>query len=390
MPTAKQLEYHEAYKRLGGIRAVAREKGVNYTTARSHIKACEGACLPVSPGRFHPHTPVGHTTGKVTTQVNYRNESDGTVITEWVRSTPNPISTEALSDYLNNRLPVSSLDIPAPENCNESLMLEWPIFDPHHGMLAWSKETGADYDSTISRHLQVCAGKILLSSFGYVRRVTIILGGDNQTADNRTGATEKSGNIVDTDTRYAKMAWCSYETALACIDTATNFAYEVHVIVLSGNHDYHSAIHLAIELHAHYRDNARVQIDVSPERHRFYQWGNIVFLATHGDTSERRIAPYAMQQVIRRGLSAGPETRIMIRMGHLHKRGRKTPDMLTEEDGVIIERFPTLAAPEAYSIEGAYTSCRATSAYLWHKTRGRYGFREVTVGEILERFPLVA
>ena len=27
--------------------------------------------------------------------------------------------------------------------------------------------------------------------------------------------------------------------------------------------------------------------------------------------------------------------------------------MLTEEDGVAIERFPTLAAQEAYSIEGA-------------------------------------
>ena len=75
-------------------------------------------------------------------------------------------------------------------------------------------------------------------------------------------------------------------------------------------------------------------------------------------------------------------------MGHLHKQGRKTPDMLTEEDGVIVERFPTIAAQEAYSIEGGYTSCRATSASLWHhKHAGRYGFREITVGEILERYP---
>lgn len=63
--------------------------------------------------------------------------------------------------------------------------------------------------------------------------------------------------------------------------------------------------------------------------------------------------------------------------------------MLVEEDGVIIERFPTLAAIEAYAVDAAYTSLRTTSATLWHKDyAGRQGLREVTVGEILERFPL--
>lgn len=388
-PTKRQLQYYEERKKHPSIKATARAMGVNYTSVRNALKACESYGLPSLCERFHAHAPLGHQVGKITTHVDYRNNPDGEVVEEWVRSNPNEVSTDELAEYLATRLPINNLDIPPVENCNEALMLEWPVFDAHHGMLAWAKETGNDYDHKISRHLQIAAGKILFSSFGAVKRAVIILGGDNQTADNRDGTTEKSGNVLDTDTRFPKMAWCSYEAAVSCIEIAEYFAEEVHVIVLSGNHDYHSAIHLTIQLHAHFRNSKRVFIDISPEKHRFYIWGNTVFMATHGDTPEKRIAPFAMQQVIRRGLARDVDVeRVMVRMGHLHKRGRKTPDMLTEEDGVIVERFPTLAAQEAYSIEGAYTSCRATSAVLWHNRRGKYGGREITIGEILERFPL--
>ncbi len=146
----------------------------------------------------------------------------------------------------------------------------WPIYDPHHGMLSWAKETGADYDQKISRYLQVSAGKILFQAFGPVKQATIIFGGDNQTSDNRSGMTEKSHNILDTDTRFPKMAWCNYETAVASIEVAEHFADKVLVIVLSGNHDYHSAIQLTIQLHAHFRDSNKVEVNCDVEKHRFY------------------------------------------------------------------------------------------------------------------------
>jgi ribosomal protein L31 len=330
-----------------------------------------------------PSTPSGWDCLFTTVQ----RDGEGKVVRRWDRERPT-VNLDDLQRFLINRVPASKLDTSGPTASNKDLMLEWPVFDPHHGMLAWAKETGADYDHKISQHLQVAAGQILFNSFGYVKRITIVLGGDNQTSDNRDGTTEKSGNNVDTDSRFGLMAWCSYETAVSCIEVATQFADEVAVIVLSGNHDYHSAIHLTIQLHAHFRNVEKVTVNTSPEKHRFYTWGNKVFMATHGEVTEKRIAPFAMQQVIRRGYAKDPNTRIYVRMGHLHKRGRKTPDMLTEEDGVIIERFPTLAAQEAYSVEGAYTSVRATEANLWHhKYNGKFGGREVTIGEILERYP---
>jgi len=384
--TDRQKECVEAYQHCDeSERLTAKHLDIDVKALRSSLWLAHKKGVNFAPDKFSPAAPAGWQCTKSTVQ----HDGAGNVTQQWDRVSPVIGSTEDYLEFLKQRVPVSNLDLPPVDSSNENYMLQWPIYDAHHGMLAWAKETGNDYDHKISQHLQVSAGKILFQSFGPVKQIQLIFGGDNQTADNRDGRTEKSGNMLDTDTRFARMAWCSYETAISCIELAQQFAEDVQVIVLSGNHDWHSAIHLTIQLFAHFRDSKRVHIDVSPEKHRFFRWGSTVFMATHGDTPDRRIATYALQQVIRRKLSNdGDIERVRVLMGHLHKKERKTPDMLTEEDGVVIERFPTLAAQEAYSIEGAYTSCRATEANLWHHKHGRHGGREITIGEILERYPL--
>jgi len=377
---AAVLAYHE---NNSSERAAAKALGISKQAIRQSLFLAQRKGALLKPDSYCEHAPAGFEMTHGTLHI-----IDGEVKQSWPRIKP-AISTEDLAEYLSQRIPISTLKLPELRQCNENLMCEWPVFDAHHGMLAWAAETGNDYDHKISRHLQIGAGKIIFGAFGPIQKATIILGGDNQTSDNKSGMTEKSGNIVDRDSRFQKMIWCSYEAAVSCIEIAANFAQQVEVIVLSGNHDYHSALHLTIQLHAHFRAQKRITINISPAKHRFYTWGKNVFMATHGDISEKRIGSFALQQTIRQGFAFDPDMRLHVRMGHLHKAGRKTPDMLVEEDGVIIERFPTLAATEAYAVDAAYTSLRTTSATLWHKDYpGRQGLRDVTVGEILERFPL--
>lgn len=382
--TPAQIRAFEAYKECGyHVGRASKLLEISTTNLKKNLFNGHHNGLTI-PTQFCKHLPAGQALKASSIYVSKNGETSGWFKGEQLQHTP-----EELAEFLSKRLPVSKLKLPKVDKCNKNYMMQWPIYDAHHGMLAWAKETGNDYDHKISRHLQISAGKILFKAFGPVKRAVIILGGDNQTSDNRSGKTEKSGNILDTDTRYPNMAWCAYETSVSCIEIAQHFADEVHVVVLSGNHDYHAATHLTIELFAHFRNTKNVTIDCSPEKHRFLRWGNTIFMATHGDTPDKRIATYALQQVLRRGLAKNEDVeRVRVLMGHLHKKERKTPDMLTEEDGVVIERFPTLAAQEAYAIEGAYTSCRATEANLWHHKHGRHGGREITVGEILERYPL--
>ena len=383
-PTPLQVEAHTSFLRNGrSVSKTAKELNKTDTAVKKLLFGAALNGLQIGT-EFSKALPAGMELEKASVLT----DGDGNVKLVWHKGKGISSSVDDFAQFCEQRIPANKVKLPKVNKSNKHLMLEWPVFDPHHGMLAWADETGTDYDHKISRHLQESAGKILFQSFGRVRRTVIILGGDNQTADNSQGVTEKSGNVLDTDTRFAKMVWCSYETSVTCIEMAANFSDEVYVFVLSGNHDPHSAIHLTIQLHAYFRNVQNVKIDTSPEKHRFWRWGSTVFMGTHGDINEKRVAPYMMQQVIRRGMAHEPVERMMVRMGHLHKRGRKTPDMLTEEDGVIVERFPTLAAQEAYSVEAGYTSVRATSANLWHDRHGRYGGREITLGEILERHPI--
>lgn len=382
--TPNQLRVSEAYKANGNnVSDTAKALGMDRGCVKKALFDGHLNGLTVQT-QYCKHLPAGVGLKGASVYVN----KDGDITGTWYKGGALAHDPEDFAEFLTQRTPISKVKFPSVKNCNKSLMLEWPVYDSHHGMLAWAKETGEDYDTKISRHLQIGAGKILFKSFGKVKRITLIFGGDNQTADNRSGVTEKSHNSLDTDSRFSNMAWCSYESNVACIDMAVRFADEVHVIVISGNHDWHSAIHLTIQLHAHYRNTAKVKVDISPEEHRFYSWGSTVFMATHGDTPAKRIPAYGLQRAIRKGYAVDPNMRLYVRMGHLHKRGKSTPDMLGEEDGVIIERFPTLAAQEAYSVKGAYTSCRATLARTFHKKNGKQGSREITVGEILDTYPI--
>lgn len=380
---AQRAAVHAYFDANFSERAASKALGISRQAIRQHLWLAHKKGVIVAPDTYCEQAPAGFELTHGTLHI-----VNGEVRQEWPRIKP-AVSTEQLAAYLASRVPVSRLKLPKVRQANDNLMLEWPLYDAHHGMLAWEKETGSAYDTKISRHLQVSAGKILYENFGPIKKAVIILGGDNQTTDNRYGLTEKSGHSVDRDSRFQKMTWCSYEAAVSCIEVAAQFAEEVLVIVLSGNHDYHSAIHLTIQLHAHFRNLPQIAIDISPEKHRFYSWGMNVFMASHGDVPDKRIGIFALQQAIRKGYATNEQMRLYVRLGHLHKAGRKTPDMLTEEDGVIIERFPTLAAQEAYAIDAGYTNLRTTSANLWHRDySGRRGLRDITVGEILERYPL--
>lgn len=331
---------------------------------------------------YVPQAPDGYKVDRATIQI----DGTGKIVQQWNRLSSIEEQTIDFAEFCEQRIPAKDVVESHVDSVQDEYLLEVPIFDFHHGMLSWAEETGHNYDHKISRHLQTAAAQILFEHFGAVDTVVIYLGGDNQHVDNLISQTARHGNALDTDSRYARIAWCVHETNVTTIESAKKYAKNVIVFVLPGNHDDTAAIHLAIQLQAYFRNDDKVVIHTEPEIHKFFQWETNAFCITHGNTNDKRIATYALQQVIRRNMQN--VERVMVRMGHLHKRHRTPPSGLTEEDGVVIERFPTLAAQEAYSVQGAYTSLRATSAILWHKQWGRYGGREVSLGEILSRYPI--
>lgn len=375
LPKAQQ-DAVEAYEKFNhNERAAARELGIDKKAIRDRLWVATKLGWRVPPDRFIDQAPVGFGLTKSTLQVN----AAGDIVQRWDRVSP--VINDLTIEYFNERIP-AALPAKAPKVCKKGLMVEWPIADLHLGMLAWAQETGADYDYKIARSLMQAAGTKIFSMFGAVEEIVLAFLGDNQHADNRQNRTEKGGHILDVDSRYAKTASVMYEIGTTAIDMALQMAKTVRVVIVPGNHDPMSAIHFYMILAAHYRNDPRVIVDTSPSKHKFYRWGTNFFMASHNDTGSKRLAAYMMNHVIRNNLT-GVE-RMYVRAGHLHKRGKTIPQGLTEEDGVIVEIFPTIAPNDAWASEQAYSNVRATSANLWHKKYGKRSMVELCVKELME------
>jgi hypothetical protein len=379
--TERQQEVYDTYNQCLCSEARTIEKlGINRTTLRKNLFFCARKGYPISPDTFCEHAPAGFGLTKSTIQYN----ANG-IVQQWDRIAPEAQSIDQFCKYLEDRTPVLKTAIPPPKDFDRDLMLEWKLFDQHHTLHAWGKQTGADYTIKHSQHLIESAAATIYREHGPVDTSVIVLGGDNFHTDNRSNITEKSKHHLDVDSRYQKGIETFYVSIVTAIDMALLKSQNVVVQVLSGNHDYHSSIALALILQAHYKDIGRVTINTSPAKHKFFRWGESYFMYTHGDTGPpKRLASYIMQHIIKNDITG--VRRVYVRRGHVHKKGKESPPGLTQEDGVIIETYDALVAPDNFSAESAYSQTRATTTDIFHKQWGRRGGMDLTADELMLTF----
>ena len=373
--TDRQRQVFEAYERLGSIRAVARELGIHRRGVDRHLAMCSRkGCAP---GLERAPGVPGFVISPKTT-VHYK---DGQVVEEWRRLSPAhediESAVQALEDRVRGRAP--RLGQP-PRDVEQDLLLEIPIPDLHMGMLSWEPETGADYDCKIAADLVLCGMRSILLEAPYVSKIVMVVMGDYYHSDNRQGMTEKSGNILDTDSRFARRVDAGIRVLYESIELAAQVATSVEVIIIPGNHDWHSATWLARVMAAYYCQDERVHIRTSPRPQQYLQHGKVMLAYVHGDTiNMKRFA--ALAPAAEPTMWAATEYRYG-RIGHWHKRASTSAD---EFPGIVVETLPTLAAPEAYAAERGLLSSRAMVAYLWSAEWGLRARMERSVQELQRR-----
>src|SRR5690554_1656711 len=162
-------------------------------------------------------------------------------------------------------------------------MLEISIADAHFGKLAWDKETGCDYDTEIANRIYREAFHDLLAKVqAYpIEEIVVPIGNDLFHIDNRIGSTEK-GTMLDYDGRYPKIVGKVQQAIVEAVDSATSVA-KVKLLFVPGNHDRTVSWHLMQYLSAWYRDNADVDVDMSPRYRKYVRYGVNLIGFTHGD-----------------------------------------------------------------------------------------------------------
>lgn len=256
---------------------------------------------------------------------------------------------------------------------SSGLLLEPSIPDLHAGKLAWGKETGdANYDTKIARTTFEEALHTVLSRMAHldVQQVVFPVGNDLLNADNATGTTT-AGTPQNTDARYQKTFTTVRYMLTEAIESLRLLA-PVHVIVCPGNHDTLSTWTMGHSLECYFHTYPDVTIDNLPRTRKYYEFGKVMLMFTHGDKGKKPDYPLVMATE-EPAMWARTEFR-EVHTGHTHKSA------LDEYHGVKVRVSPALCPPDAWHAENQYVkNGRSAECFAWDKEQGLVGMAFYTV-----------
>lgn len=254
-------------------------------------------------------------------------------------------------------------------------LLELSLADHHFGKLAWSRETGEDWDLHIAEKVWINAVEDLLAKVnGYpIERILLPIGHDFFNYDTGRGETAK-GTAQDNDSRPSKVFEIGVSSCVAAVDRCRAVA-PVDIVWVPGNHDPTWSFHLVYVLSAWYRKDPIVNIDVTPRPRKYVSYGvNLLGLA-HGDMAQQTLKQLPTVMAVEAPEQWAAALCREIHIGHWHTRKVVQTMPLMTFGGVTLRQLPSLTGTDAWHYsEGFVGNPKAADAYLWSKTDGLSGY----------------
>lgn len=371
--TDRQAEYLRAIETADGNRAeAARALGVKPQTVDDALKAVKNKAAK----RGWVEAPTGvHKTFAIPDGYKLKGRStyigrDGEPRGEWVKTDTDrerqyELMLEAIKGLTDTIQPIDPLPGPTEETLSD-LATIYTMTDSHIGMLAWGRETGADWDLNI-------AEKVLTSCFAdMVRRSpaaeTCVIAqlGDWMHYDSLEAVTPTSRNILDADSRAGKMVAVATRTLRSLVDMALAKHKVVHLLIAEGNHDLFGSLMLRTAFRMLYENEPRVILIESENPYYAMQFGNNMWAWHHGhkkglDASTALFVADMYSEIF------GQTLYRTLFFGDKHHKAVK------ELAGFTLEQLGTLAANDAYAIRGGWKSHQYAEAIIFHKLLGEAG-----------------
>lgn len=371
-----QRELIAAYLETGSQRAAGRKLG---KTAQNACKTIQKVKRRAALQGWSPETdctkPVAEPHYLKGTSTLY--DADGKQVLQWVKTNIDLEQKQRVIEELCHTLVSETVagkakPVAKPKVDTDKLLTLYPIADPHIGMYAWCKETGADYDCDIACRRLCSAIDTLVSRSPKSREAVVANLGDFFHTDTEENRTRRSGHALDVDTRWARVLQVGIRAMQHCIDAVLRHHESVVVINQIGNHDDQSAVMLSLVLDAYYRNEPRVTVPISYNHFDYYRFGKVLFGFHHG----HEVKPQDLGGIMAtdRANDWGDTIYRYWFTGHIHHETRK------EYRGYVHESKTALANNDAYAHNFGYRSQRAMEAIVydreWGETdRNRVGVR---------------
>lgn len=146
---------------------------------------------------------------------------------------------------------------------------------------------------------------------------------------------------------------------------------QVHVIVVSGNHDFERMYYAGDVIKGWYRNDKNVVVDNSMESRKYVEYGVNMLMYTHGDKEKPSEMPLIMATEQPEMFARCPIREV--HCGHLHK------EMVNEYRGIKVRFIPSICANDDWHKTMGYSALRTGQAYIWSKTNGLEGYLQTIV-----------
>lgn len=303
-------------------------------------------------------------------------DGNGDLIQQWARIKPEFSELVDFADaaraVIEGLVEETGFGAPARGAVPTDLMPEYLSLrilpDMHLGQFSWGRETGVDWDlkKAVARYQDVMTAIDAVCPRS--ETCVILSGGDFLHADNKRNETDRSKNPLDVDTRHDKVKQKALHLLVFQIELARAKHKKVIVRILPGNHDEMFAGNASWFLHAWYRNDPEVVIDLDPGEWWFFEWGASMLAANHGHKVKWTEIPRVMSTYQR---EMWGRTKFAYSHGfHIHHYNR----MGWEEGGVKGETHQAATPPDAFHASGGYADSGISMPLItYHIEKGEQG-----------------
>lgn len=303
---------------------------------------------------------------------------DGSTAAQWIKTERAPVDrTKQIAALMRSfgRKIQPAPKSRAPEQTEADLLNVYPLGDPHIGLLAWGRETDADFDLKIAERVMCDAMEQLVKSSPAAREALIVNVGDFFHADNLENHTTKGTHRLDVDGRTPRVLQVGLAVICRLIDTALRRHQRVTFLSVPGNHDAYTALWLPLAVREHYRLDPRVVVPVTERARAYYEFGQNLIGVAHGDRQSAAdlCEIMAAEEPQRWGRCS---QRLWI-TGHVHH------DRVREYRGARVESIRTMAARDSWHAGQGYSAGRDMKRITLHRKWGEIERAIVSVDRLL-------
>ena len=287
------------------------------------------------------------------------------------------IKQELIEDLRNLSPIVSKKDRKRPNDRKDLHLLEISAFDLHLGKIGIK---GDEYSLKIAeKRLLNAIEHLLYRAKGfYIDKILFIVGQDllNSDGDWPIPATTKGTPQFNSD-YHIDMYRSARKLMIKAIDILSEVA-DVHVMVIPGNHDRESVMHLGDTLELYYENNENVKVDNGDCLMKALPYGNNLIISDHGDGPKTNDLPGIIAQRFKNLWSN--TVYVEVHRGHYHTNKAMKLQAIEELNGITVRNLSSMSATDYWhDSKGFIGNIKKAQAFIYSRQNGLQGILNYNV-----------